>query len=156
MDDVILKASLYGIHNPFNYHSFCNTALVTAPSLVVSSLNVFIPSPCVSCELIVMPFVNSCICLRCRCVAHRTCVRKVDSKCNAALFQGLESGAQGIDNGSVEKDLETIISKVCLIPKVLVTFLITRLFSSFYQSNIKCAYRIISLSRLRNSACGNL
>eukprot|EP01036_Dinobryon_divergens_P032456 gene32457-42046_t len=125
LDDIILKASLYGIHHPVTYHSFCNSAYLTAPSLLVSALSssVFVPSSCLACEQIVFPFLNSCICLRCRSVAHRSCLLKVTVKCSAALFQGLESNGtlQSADTSiiTLERDLEAIVSKVCLIPKVL-------------------------------------
>jgi len=129
VEDVILKAPLYGIHHPISFHSFCNASF--AQAALTLSMTLFLPSNCIACGQIVIPLVNSCICLRCRCLAHRTCIRHVQNKCVAAVFQGLEPATsmfQAAENTSdeisVQHELNSIVLKACLIPKVLVNFVI--------------------------------
>ena len=61
-------------------------------------------------------------------LCDRVCLQKVTTKCSAALFQGLEATGNlqsaDISMVSLERDLESVISKVCLIPKVLVFFFV--------------------------------
>ena len=72
--DVIAKSISYGLHSPFNYHSF-------------QSKTFFFPTLCAMCESSVCyPLLGHTIsCIRCKIIAHRHCLRRM-KKCSIQTF----------------------------------------------------------------------
>ncbi len=69
-EDILINTQLYGIYNPYNFHSFINT------------WNFFFPQDCEICNKSMYPLMSgACQCLRCNIYVHRDCLKKVKQKC---------------------------------------------------------------------------
>lgn len=85
--DIFTKSVVYGIHSPWNYHSYKQTYL-------------FLPQKCAMCDLTVYPSViltvtggsnnaeSGVSCLRCHSFAHRKCIWKRTVICGSQMRSG--------------------------------------------------------------------
>lgn len=106
-NDIMMNTLIYGIHHPKHFHSFS------------SVIHLFIPRPCEVCHSNVYPFVSACVCLRCGTYAHRSCIRRCHA-CPYFTFKDwdiIRSTDEGLESSN--KDLQRVVDKALLVPKVL-------------------------------------
>jgi hypothetical protein len=78
-EDILLNTQLYGIYNPFHYHSFSNT------------WNYFLPVECDACSKTIYPLMSGgCQCLRCGKFIHRQCLKGYTEKCTFFTFEKVD------------------------------------------------------------------